>query len=148
MSGKAPAFTLTSTSGRQVSLSSFAGKNVLFYFSEGVGCDACFYQMVDIEKHLADFTAKDVTVIPIVMNPAPQVVQEMSRFGLKTPFLIDTTGQVSSEYHVLGTGMHANLPGHSFVLVDSSGDLRWTQSYPSMYVSSKDILSTISSYLR
>jgi peroxiredoxin len=148
LSGKAPAFTMESTAGKQVSLSDYSGKNVLLYFSEGVGCDACFYQMVDIQKNLSKFTADNTVVLPVVMNSAQDTEQAMAQFGLKTPFLIDSTGQVSSEYHVLGTGMHANLPGHAFVLVNAAGDLVWSQDYPSMYVSTGSLLSKISSLVK
>src|SRR5450759_811398 len=46
----APDFTLTDTSGTQVSLAALRGKNVLIYFSEGAGCEACITQMGIIEK--------------------------------------------------------------------------------------------------
>jgi AhpC/TSA family len=36
----APDFTLTNTSGTQVSLAALRGKDVLLYFSEGAGCQA------------------------------------------------------------------------------------------------------------
>lgn len=145
--GEAPNFILPSTTGNAVSLSSLRDRPVLLYFSEGVGCDACFYQMVDIEAHQAEFTRLGIAVLPIVMNPIDQVRQQMARFGLHDPYLIDSTGQVSSEYHVLGTGMHAGLPGHSFVLIDAQGRLRWEASYPSMFISPANLLSKIESHL-
>jgi hypothetical protein len=37
--------------------------------------------------------------------------------------------------------MHANLPGHSFVLVDASGRIRWRGDFPSMYVSTNELLA-------
>jgi len=46
----APGFTLTDTSGTNVSLAGLRGKNVLLYFSEGAGCQACLVQMAQIEK--------------------------------------------------------------------------------------------------
>jgi peroxiredoxin len=145
--GPAPAFTLASTAGGNVSLSDYAGKNVLLYFSEGVGCDACFYQMVDIEQNSKQLADAGITVLPIVMNPLDQTQTEVQRFGLKTPFLIDSSGSVSKDYNMLGKGMHANLPGHGFVLIDRSGNIRWEKEYPSMYISAGDLLSAITPYL-
>lgn len=143
--GKAPAFTLASTAGRDVSLSDLRGQDVLLYFSEGVGCDSCFYQMAELEDEAATLSASGLSVVPIVVNPADQVIAEMNRFGLTTPFLIDTDRTVSNAYGAVGTGMHADLPGHSFVLVDGSGRIAWRGDYPSMFVSTDQLLSDIGS---
>jgi hypothetical protein len=41
--------------------------------------------------------------------------------------------------------MHANLPGHSFILVDGSGRIAWGGDYPSMFVTTDKLLSDIGS---
>lgn len=139
--GQAPPFALTSTDGRSVSLSDYRGRDVLLYFNEGVGCDACFYQMAELEKNGQQLAANGLTVLPIVVNPADDVRQEIARFGLRTPYLIDADERVSNAYGVVGTGMHENLPGHSFVLVDGSGRIRWRGDFPSMFVSTNQLLA-------
>jgi peroxiredoxin len=143
---RAPGFTLPSTAGGRTSLSDFAGHNVLLYFNEGVGCDACFYQTEELEKSASEFAAKDIQVVPIVMNPIDQVRSELARFSIKTPYLVDD-GTVSSAYGVLGKGMHANLPGHGFVFIDKTGKIRWEKEYPSMYASAGEVLGAISKYV-
>ncbi len=125
----APPFTLESTDGSEVSLGDFRGRNVLLYFNEGAGCDACFYQTAVLVRSQA-LRASGVTLIPIVMNPLGQVSEELARFGITTPYLVDADGSVSKAYGMLGTGMHANLPGHGFVFVDGSGRIRWQKEYP------------------
>src|SRR5665648_223474 len=60
----APDFTLTDTSGTHVSLAALRGKNVLIYFSEGAGCEACITQMGIIEKD-PRFAAEGLTVLPL-----------------------------------------------------------------------------------
>lgn len=144
---QAPPFTLMSTGGNRVSLSDYAGKNVLLYFNEGVGCDACFYQTVELERGARELSQAGITVLPIVVNPVEQVKPALAQFGITWPYLIDADSQVSREYGVLGTGMHANLPGHGFVLIDGSGQIRWSGNYPSMYVSTGDLMSAIKPYL-
>jgi peroxiredoxin len=140
---QAPSFTLPTTANGSVSLSSFGGKDVLLYFSEGVGCDTCFYQMRDLEQNAEKLSADGLTVLPIVVNPADQVRTELDRFGLTTPFLIDADEHVSTAYGVIGTGMHENLPGHSFILVDGSGKIAWRGDYPSMFVTTDELLTDI-----
>lgn len=141
--GAAPAFTLASTAGRSVSLADYRGQNVLLYFNEGAGCDSCFYQMAELEKNSSKLSASGLSVVPIVVNPADQVLAEMSRFRLTTAFLIDSDQSVSNAYGVVGTGMHADLPGHSFVLVNGSGQIAWRGDYPSMFVTTDQLLSDI-----
>ena len=143
----APDFALTDTNGATVQLADYRGKNVVLYFNEGAGCQSCLFQMADIERNAAQFTAADVTVLPIVMNTADQIRADMAANGVRTPFLIDTGGKVSAAYGTLGKGMHAGLPGHSFVLIDTQGVQRWYGEYPSMYLSAADLLDQIRTHL-
>jgi peroxiredoxin len=142
----APDFTLTTTTGATVRLADYRGKNVLLYFSEGAGCQSCLLQMAEIEKNRAAFDAARVTVLPIVMNTRAQITQDMQANGVSTPFLLDD-GAVSTAYGVLGRGMHAGLPGHSFVLIDSTGTQRWYGEYPSMWLSPADLLTEIRTHV-
>jgi peroxiredoxin len=145
--GTAPPFTLASTGGGSVSLADHRGHGVLLYFNEGVGCDACFYQTVELERNGARLEDADVTLLPIVMNPLADTAAEVRRFGLRTPYLIDADGSVTRAYDMLGTGMHASLPGHGFVLIDGAGRIRWKQEYPSMFVSTDDLMGALGPYL-
>ena len=138
----APDFTLTNTDGEQVTLSALRGQNVLLYFSEGAGCQSCLVQMHEIEKRIDDFKALDVTVLPIVMNTKQQIVADMAANGVTTPFLLDD-GSVSKAYDTLGKGMHAGLPGHSFVLIDKQGRQLWYGEYPQMWLSPDQLLEQV-----
>ena len=141
----APDFTLTDTSGTKVSLADLRGKNVLLYFSEGAGCQACLVQMAQIEKD-PNIAAAGLTVLPIVMNSKEEVTADMTANGVRTPFLLDD-GTVSTAYGTIGKGMHAGLPGHSFVLIDKAGNQRWYGEYPSMWLSTADLLKEVQAHL-
>ncbi len=138
----APDFTLTDTSGARHTLADHRGENVLLYFSEGAGCQSCLVQMGEIEKQSEAFADEDVTVLPIVMNTRAQITADMAANGVRTPFLLDD-GSVSAAYGTLGRGMHAGLPGHSFVLIDEQGRQRWYGEYPSMWLAPQDLLEEI-----
>ncbi len=142
----APDFTMSTTAGTSVTLSRLRGKPVLLYFSEGAGCGACLTQMTEIEKKQADFDALGITVLPIVMNTKADITADMARYGVKTPFLLDD-GTALKAYGVLGKGMHAELPGHSFVLIDANGTQRWYGEYPSMWLEPSQLLTEIKSRL-
>lgn len=142
----APDFTLASTDGSSVTLSRLRGKPVLLYFNEGAGCGACIMQMSEIERNRAGLDALGITVLPIVMNTKDDILADMSHYGVTTPFLLDD-GTVSKAYGTLGKGMHAELPGHSFVLIDSKGVQRWYGEYPAMWLEPKDLLAEVTSRL-
>ena len=143
----APEFTLTDTGGSEHTLAQHRGENVLLYFSEGAGCQSCIVQMGEIEKQAAAFEKLDVTVLPIVMNTREQITRDMAANGVRTPFLPDD-GTVSKAYGTLGKGMHAGLPGHSFVLIDKAGVQRWYGEYPSMWLSPDALLGHVRKHLR
>lgn len=143
----APDFTLSTTADTTVTLSALRGRPVLLYFNEGAGCGACIMQMAEIEKHKADLDDAGITVLPIVMNTKADITTDMTHYGVTTPFLLDD-GTVSRAYGTLGKGMHADLPGHSFVLIDAAGLQRWYGEYPSMWLDPSTLLNEIKTRLR
>ncbi|HWJ80625.1 MAG TPA: redoxin domain-containing protein [Nocardioides sp.] len=143
---RAPDFSLVDTSGATHTLAQHRGENVLLYFSEGAGCQACLMQMAAIEKDQDAYAAEDVTVLPVVMNTRSQIMHDMRLNGVTTPFLLDD-GTVSEAYDTLGKGMHAGLPGHSFVLIDEEGTQRWYGEYPSMWLDPVQLLEQVRDHL-
>ncbi|MGC4153956.1 MAG: peroxiredoxin family protein [Propionicimonas sp.] len=141
----APDFTLSTTAGGTVTLSALRGKPVILYFNEGAGCGSCTQQMAEIEKN-PGFAEAGITVLPIVMNTAEQILPDMQVFGVTTPYLLDD-GKVSAAYDVLGKGMHEGLPGHGFVLIDARGTQRWYGNYPSMWLDPNDLLKEVTARL-
>ena len=142
----APDFELTDTAGVNHTLADHRGENVVLYFNEGAGCQSCIVQMGEIEKRADQFAGDNITVLPIVMNTRDQILRDMKLNGVKTPFLLDD-GSVSEAYDTLGKGMHAGLPGHSFVLIDTEGQQRWYGEYPSMWLDPDDLLTEVRSRL-
>jgi len=141
----APDFTLATSIGGTVTLSSLRGTPVVLYFNEGAGCDSCLLQMSAIEAE-PGFAEAGIVVLPIVMNTAEQINADRERLGVASPFLLDD-GTVSDAYGTLGSGMHAGLPGHGFVLVDAEGTQRWYGNYPSMWLAPADLLAEVTSRL-
>lgn len=138
-------FTLPTSDGESVALADFAGQPVILYFNEGAGCDSCLLQMAAIEAD-PGFAEAGIAVLPIVMNTADQINADRDRLGVTAPFALDD-GAVSETYGTLGTGMHAGLPGHGFVLIDADGVQQWYGNYPSMWLDPEELLDIVQSEL-
>jgi len=130
----APDFELATTDGETVSLvETLARGDTLLYFSMGVGCDGCFAQIPEIE---AAITQRGMTLLPIMVDPAPMVASEAARFGIDTPILIDPGARVAEAYGMVGIYGHSDRPSHSFALVSQDGTIGWVRHYAEMFVPS------------
>jgi peroxiredoxin len=61
----------------------------------------------------------------------------------EVPLLSDSDASVSQAYDVLGRGMHADKPGHTFILIDRQGVIQWREDYSEMYVPTEDVLKAV-----
>ena len=127
----APAFTLPASTGQNVSLSSYRGKNVLLFFQEGIGCQPCWDQIRDLEKDQAKLHQASIdAVVSITSSPADLVMQKTRDDHLTTPVLTDADLSVSRAYHANMYGMMGDSrDGHSFMLVGPDGTIRWRADY-------------------
>lgn len=138
-------FELETTRGATMSLDdALADGDALLYFSMGVGCDGCFAQVPEIEDEL---TARGVSLLTIMVDPAPMVAAEAARFGIDTPILIDPGAEVSQSYGMVGVYGHADRPSHSFALVRQDGSIGWVRHYAEMFVPADDLMAELDSAL-
>lgn len=136
---EAPDFALPATDGSTRNLDSYLAEGeALLYFSMGPGCDGCFLQIPEAEPALAEL---GITLVPIMVDPAPMVAAEAQRFGISTSILIDANRAVSDSYGMLGVYGHQDRPSHSFALVDREGRLAWVGHYPEMFVPTATLLT-------
>jgi len=137
----APDFELSATDGISRSLDSILAEGeALLYFSMGPGCDGCFAQIPEVEGALA---ARGITLVPVMVYPAPVVAAEAQRFGITGPILIDADKSVSEAYGMIGIYGHKDRPSHSFALVDQQGEIDWIAHYAEMFLSTDRLLSDL-----
>lgn len=127
----APGIALASTTGRQVSLADYRGKNVLLYFQEGLGCQPCWDQLRDLEARMPDLQAAGIDdVVTVTTDPVGLLRQKAADEGLSTPVLSDPDLSVSRSYDTNSFGMMGDSRnGHSFVLVGADGTITWRADY-------------------
>lgn len=145
----APAFDERNViTGEPVSSDVLRGKNVLLFFSEGIMCQACFEQIQALEARAADLKQRGLVLVNITNDAAGDALKAAETYRLSTPLIADEDRDMSGAYDVLGQGMHPNTAGHTFILVDGKGVIRWRRDYwlgssPTMYVRPDQLLADI-----
>ncbi len=136
----APGFILPSTTGEEISLSEYKGKNnILLYFQEGVMCPPCWTQMVDFERRIGEFEKNDIKILTITTDRLYQSTTYARQVGTNLPVLADEDRSISRMYDALKDSMHpGERPGHLFVLVNKEGNIVWRYSAYSSSGSSSD----------
>jgi peroxiredoxin len=98
----APKFTLTSLSGDEVSLESLAGNYVLVNFW-AAWCAPCVEEMPQLQELAEQLKDLPFKVVTIAEDEAvPQLAEFRKRFSLTIPILLDTKGDLRSDYKVTG----------------------------------------------
>lgn len=146
----APDFVLPSTAGHQVRLSDYRSRqNVLLFFQEGVMCPPCWQQMRDLQADSAKLDALNVALVTITVDPLPMLVEAAAREQVAgTTLLYDKDAQVARAYQALTVSMHpGQRPGHTFVLVDTAGTIRWRHDFQEMYVPNERVLAPVATAL-
>lgn len=120
----APDFTLPSTSGERVTLSSFRGsQNVLLAFFPLAFTSTCTSEMCGFRDDYDAFTGHDVKVFPVSVDATPSLKEFKAKYELPVDLLSDFKREAATAYGVLlPERMVAN---RSYFLIDKAGIVRW-----------------------
>ncbi|HLD89936.1 MAG TPA: redoxin domain-containing protein [Patescibacteria group bacterium] len=144
----APDFSLTSYDGKIVNLNKLKGKNVVLFFNEGLMCyPACWNQISAFGKDQS-FKEENTVVLNITTDPKEnwkKAIDKMPELGVST-VLFDDKRIASNLYGVLAleSSMHrGQFPGHTYILIDKNGIIRFTQDDPQMAIRNQELISEI-----
>lgn len=85
-------------------------------------------QIVDLQ-HDPGFNELNIELVSLAIDPVADLEDAAKRLDITTPFLSDEDSSVSAAYGVLQWAMPSGEPGHTFVLVDEEGVVRWVKDY-------------------
>lgn len=95
---KAPNFTLKSTSGEDITLSNFKGKNVVLYFYPKDMTPGCTTEACDFRDQSKLFEELDSIVLGVSPDPVEKHQEFTEMHGLPFPLLADVEHDVAENY--------------------------------------------------
>ena len=120
----APDFTLPSTSGRDVTLSSLEGKNVLLAFFPLAFTRVCTTELCSFTEDYGAFRDAGTEVLPISVDSIPTLKEFKSKERISVDLLSDFKREVSRRYGtLLEDRFHSS---RAYILIDRGGVVRWT----------------------
>jgi peroxiredoxin len=121
----APDFTLPSTAGRDVTLSSFRGReNVLVAFFPLAFAGVCTAEMCAFSEDYLQFQGAGTVVLPISVDAVPSLKAFKEKERMSVDFLSDFFRKTARDYGVLME--EKGFAKRSYFLVDRQGVLRWS----------------------
>ncbi|OGH15665.1 MAG: hypothetical protein A3C22_00120 [Candidatus Levybacteria bacterium RIFCSPHIGHO2_02_FULL_37_10] len=145
---KAPDFILSSSNNNDISLSSLKGKKVVLFFNEGLMCyPACWNQIAELAKDIR-LASQDIAVLSIVVDASADWKNAISQMPdlAKATVLFDTARSISQNYGILTlpSSMHrGTMPGHSYVVIDKNGIVKYVFDDPSMSLQNNLMVSEL-----
>jgi len=119
----APDFTVPSTSGHEVTLSSLRGKKVLLAFFPLAFTRVCTAEMCSFTEDYSQFQDADTVVLPISVDSIPTLKEFKAKERLTVDLLSDFKRDVSRRY---GTLLEDKFfSNRAYVLVGRDGMVRW-----------------------
>jgi len=119
----APDFTLPSTSGEKVSLSSLRGKPVLLAFFPLAFSGTCTEELCEMRDDHDQFVQRGVVVLPISVDHTYSLKEYKAKHGMKVDLLSDFKREVSRSYGVLIDDRYYSK--RAYFLIDVDGVIRW-----------------------
>ena len=117
----APDFTLPAADGNQITLSDFAGKQVIVYFYPAAMTPGCTTQAVDFTTHLDDFEGAGYEILGISPDPVAKLQKFVAKESLTLTLLSDEDKEVMKAYGAYGP---KNVYGKEIVDVGADGSCR------------------------
>src|SRR5712671_4376922 len=121
----APDFTVPSTSGSDVSLSSFRGKrNVLLAFFPLAFTGTCTKELKCFTEDFDQFAGRGVEILPISVDSTASLREFKNTLQMRSELLSDFKREISRGYGVLNEDRFYS--NRAYFLIDKVGRVRWS----------------------
>ena len=143
-----PDIQLSDKDGKAFTTADFKGKTTVLFFNEGLMCyPACWNQIVAFSSD-ERFNSGEIQAISVVVDSASdwqRAVAKMPQLA-EANTMFDTSASASGRLGMLTTAssMHrGSLPGHTYILVDKDGIVRYVFDDPNMAIANDMLFAKI-----
>lgn len=139
----APDFTLKSTSGENITLSSLRGKPVLIAFFPLAFTSTCTAELCEMRDDHDEFETRGITTLPISVDSVDSLKEYKAKYGMHTDLLSDFKREVSRKYGVLNEERF--FSNRAYFLIDRDGVVRWAhvEEHPGLRRTDAEILAQV-----
>ena len=143
-----PNFVLHDAAGAEHSPESLKGQKAVLFFNEGLMCyPSCWEQMVAFARdtRLEKAGVMVLSIVPESSSAWQSAVKKMPELR-GAPTLFDGDRSVSAKFGMLNadSSMHpGELPGHTYVIIDEEGIVRFVLDDPSMRINNDRIIAEL-----
>ena len=120
---KAPAFSLTSGEGANVSLKDFQGKWVVLYFYPKDFTSGCTLEAQNFQRDLSKYTDAGVVILGVSVDTAQSHKDFCAKEGLNFKLLADPDAKVSTEYGSMMDYKGQKLAARNTFLINPDGEV-------------------------
>lgn len=120
----APAFSLPSQEGSQISLEQFKGKWVVLYFYPKDFTTGCTIEAHNFQRDIDKYTQKNAVIVGVSADTVDSHKGFCAKEGLNFKVLSDTDHQVSQKYGSIMEYKEMTLSARNTFLIDPAGVIR------------------------
>jgi len=139
----APAFTLPSQDGSQISLDSFRGKWVVLYFYPKDMTKGCTIEAHNFQRDQAKFDAANAVILGVSVDTPDSHKEFCTKEGLTFRLLADPEHKVVDAYGSLGHFGPMTIASRNTFLINPQGKIvkEWTKVDPQVH--SEEVLAAL-----
>lgn len=143
-----PDIQLSDKDGKVYTAADFKGKNTVMFFNEGLMCyPGCWNQIAAFGSD-SRFNSADVQAISVVVDSAKDWQKAIAKMPelAKATTMFDGGANASRQLGMLTTKsqmMGGTLPGHTYVVIDKDGVVRYVFDDPNMAIANDMLFAKI-----